>query len=122
MQAVTQHSPRFFVPTQPDNSAPTHSIEDSKDELLHDLAAPPQVDSSILPESLASLSGTAPEIQVSIGKHLEIRDVLRLSQVSRNLHNSMSTIVTDYTAEIKVPRMLTAEIISGLSKVKNLCL
>lgn len=57
---------------------------------------------------------------MKIGKYLEIRDFLRLGQTKRKLNEVMSRGLSDYTTSIRGPKILTAEIIAVLSKIRNL--
>jgi hypothetical protein len=120
MQSLRNHTFHFSVSTPKNHSAPKDSREGTNDERDSNLSAFSEPESITCSERLASLSGTIEDIQVNIGKKLEIRDVLRLSQVSKNLHNAMSVVVTDYTTQIRASRTLIPEIIASLSKVKNL--
>src|SRR5688500_9697738 len=94
MQSVGNLSPRYFVSMQQDIPTPTNRAENSPRE-LGDLTIFSEAECNTLTKSLASLSETATEIQVNIGKHLGIEDVVCLSRVSKNLNKAMSMVITD---------------------------
>jgi hypothetical protein len=119
LRAIGSYHVRYFA-SQPQNSpAPTPNLEGSTNQLSDNLPAV-EATESIPIENLASLSETAPELQVEITKHLGISDLLRLGTVNKTLNDVMSRRLADYAPGISVPQTLTAAMIATLSKVKNL--
>lgn len=120
MEIIGNQRLHSFVPTTANNSVSTNKLENSSHQPDGDLPAVSELECNSAIESPASLLGTIPEIQVKIGKYLEIRDFLRLGQTNRKLNEVMSRGMSDYTTSIRAPKILTAEVIAVLSKIRNL--
>jgi hypothetical protein len=117
MQPISNRSLQFyFLPP----AVSTPGLEKSSHELDQVFTSASELEYSSLPEDSASLSNAVQDIQVNIGKHLKIRDALRLGQVSQNLNRAMSMVVTDYKARIKAPETLTTDPIACFTKIRNL--